>query len=205
MPLSLDNFIDIKEVGSGTSAAVFSATRKKGGQAVALKRTLITSQAARVAAHREYSLLEQFPHLHLVETRDSFEHTYPDGSTYHFTVLELALRDLSFLLGPKAPRDGSNFATLLRYCAELLLAIEHLHSFKITHRDIKLANCFLRVSGELILGDLGSSRVYGGDGSLTIVGASDAPAGSPRLLHRPPPSSSPFLPQARRPTCRPSC
>jgi len=41
------------------------------------------------------------------------------------------------------------------YCAELILALEHMHALNICHRDVKPDNCFLDEEGHIVLGDLG--------------------------------------------------
>jgi len=48
--------------------------------------------------------------------------------------------------------------TVWRYFIEALLAVNHLHSKKIIHRDIKSLNLFLTESGDIMLGDLGIAR-----------------------------------------------
>ena len=41
---------------------------------------------------------------------------------------------------------------------QLLHAVSYLHSLKVIHRDLKLENCFLDGSLNLVLGDFGVSK-----------------------------------------------
>ena len=48
-------------------------------------------------------------------------------------------------------------------------ALEHLHSKRIIHRDIKIVNVFLDESFSVKLGDLGVSRALDGDDVCVCV------------------------------------
>ncbi|GMH45770.1 hypothetical protein BSKO_13733 [Bryopsis sp. KO-2023] len=56
-----------------------------------------------------------------------------------------------------------NFNMTRFICAQVLIALEHLHQVGITHRDVKLENVFLDASGYLMLGDFGLSAEQGAD------------------------------------------
>jgi 3-phosphoinositide dependent protein kinase-1 len=49
------------------------------------------------------------------------------------------------------------------YAAEILLAIEHLHSRKIIHRDLKPENILLRANGHIVVTDFGTARIVADD------------------------------------------
>ncbi|EFJ51338.1 hypothetical protein VOLCADRAFT_34315, partial [Volvox carteri f. nagariensis] len=61
---------------------------------------------------------------------------------------------------------------LLDLFAQVLLAIQHVHSKNILHRDLKTQNIFLTSGGSIRLGDFGISRPLNGtmDLASTIIG-----------------------------------
>eukprot|EP01105_Mastigella_eilhardi_P011065 TRINITY_DN2552_c0_g1_i2.p1 TRINITY_DN2552_c0_g1~~TRINITY_DN2552_c0_g1_i2.p1 ORF type:complete len:594 (-),score=129.17 TRINITY_DN2552_c0_g1_i2:1425-3116(-) len=58
------------------------------------------------------------------------------------------------------PVDPALFpeATVLSYCRQILLAVEHLHRNRILHLDIKPTNILVKRDGTLMLADFGCSR-----------------------------------------------
>ncbi len=56
------------------------------------------------------------------------------------------------------------------YAAEILLAIEHLHSRKIIHRDLKPENVLIRANGHIVVTDFGTARIVAEDEADLITG-----------------------------------
>ena len=60
-------------------------------------------------------------------------------------------------------RQGLPETVVWRLLIQLLLALRHMHSQRVLHRDIKSLNVFLSESGTVKLGDLGVAKVRGSD------------------------------------------
>jgi eukaryotic-like serine/threonine-protein kinase len=147
-----------REIGRGGNARIFLA-KNPGGQYVALKilhpELLVSVAADRFL--REIRLASQLDHPHIAKLLDSGEQewlvyyvmSYAEGAT---------LREYL---------DGSNRMTVaetLRLADDLLDALDHAHSRKIIHRDVKPANVVLSANGAILL-DFGIARAVAASGT----------------------------------------
>jgi serine/threonine protein kinase len=147
-----------REIGRGGNARIFLA-KNPAGQYVALKilhpELLVSVAADRFL--REIRLASQLDHPHIAKLLDSGEQewlvyfvmSYAEGAT---------LREYL---------DGSNRMTIaetLRLADDLLDALDHAHSRKIIHRDVKPANVVLSANGAILL-DFGIARAVAASGT----------------------------------------
>eukprot|EP00960_Hanusia_phi_P037288 752844-Hanusia_phi.AAC.3 len=75
---------------------------------------------------------------------------------------------------------------LWRVLCELSLALHHLHSNRIIHRDIKIVNVFLDHNNTIKLGDLGVSRVLEGEEEMAQSRVGTPLYLAPELIRRQP-------------------
>jgi p21-activated kinase 1 len=143
-----DMYEDMKQVGAGASGTVFLATRKDTNEKVALKQMLLSRQPKEGVVVNEILLMQQARHPAIVNYQDSFLFEealwvvmdYVDGE------------DLTQVL----TANDMDEAQMALVCRETLLALEHLHSRNIVHRDIKSDNIMVSlVDGRIVLTDFG--------------------------------------------------
>lgn len=142
MSLSLDNFDIGQLLGRGGFATVYRARERSTGKDVAIKviskdfsdSKNHTQQHERII--NEIKLHTRLSHPNIVKNLGSFE-----DENYYYIVLELCrFGTLYHYLKRNGPMDEKTAANVLR---QLLLAIEHIHSADIVHRDLKLSNILL--------------------------------------------------------------
>lgn len=136
--------------GGGELRAVKSIFKKRDGKPLEEKR------AARVV--EELAILNAaHDHPFIVGVHGAFE----DAHCYHIVLEYCSNGSLAVWLGDEP--FAEEIARLA--AAEMVLALEHLHSLRIVYRDLKPENCLVRASGHIVLADFGiSRRLEGGEG-----------------------------------------
>jgi len=144
-------------IGEGAYANVFKALQKDNNQYVAIKqldKSMLVKLGKAQYALSEKQILSAVNHPNVIKLFATFQ----DETSLYF-ALELCsngeLLDLLQKIG-KFTEQQTKF-----YAAELLLAVEHLHSKNIIHRDIKPENLLLDEQFHLKLADFSSAKMFG--------------------------------------------
>ena len=158
----MERFEKLKSLGRGAQGTVILVRRKADKSKFVLKRVLMDDQSSedRAGVMNEIKVLSMTAHPNVVGYFGSF---MEDGVLN--VVMEFA--DAGSLHQHIA-RAKSPFpeAQVTSYFAQLILALDHLHSMKVLHRDIKTKNVMMTRAGVVKLGDFGLSKVLGSQHSF---------------------------------------
>ena len=164
----VSNLKVIKALGSGAFGKAWLAvhTQTKRGYALkALDKQMVKKQNWTSVVVREKEILAHLsPHPNVITMHNSFQ-----SPTQLFMLMELATGGELFQLLEKCERFPPVHARF--YCANVVLAIGHLHKHGIVFRDLKPENLLLSSTGYLKLIDMGFAKRLGrGEKTYTLCG-----------------------------------
>src|SRR5688572_22892067 len=155
-------------ISSGGMGAVYRASDRQNGAAVAVKRLLDRRQAARFEI--EARLLEQLRHPRVVRVVD-----YLQDESGQYLVMELVEGpDLGRVLMERGSH-GLQLAEALEHVRQACEALQYVHEQQIVHRDVKPQNMILSQDG-IVMVDFGVARELG-DADQGTIGV-----GTPRFM-----------------------
>jgi serine/threonine protein kinase len=152
---SIDDFEIIKPISRGAFGRVFLAKKRTTGDLFAIK---VLKKADMIRKNAVESILAERDIL--ISVRNPFVVRF----FYSFTCRENLYLVMEYL-------NGGDLYSLLRnlgcldedvarvYIAEVVLALEYLHSLRVVHRDLKPDNLLIAHDGHLKLTDFGLSKV----------------------------------------------
>ncbi|KAK8503970.1 hypothetical protein V6N13_021745 [Hibiscus sabdariffa] len=152
---SIDDFEIIKPISRGAFGRVFLAKKRTTGDLFAIK---VLKKADMIRKNAVESILAERDIL--ISVRNPFVVRF----FYSFTCRENLYLVMEYL-------NGGDLYSLLRnlgcldeevarvYIAELVLALEYLHSLHVVHRDLKPDNLLIAHDGHIKLTDFGLSKV----------------------------------------------
>lgn len=188
-----DLAIDYKKPrGVGTCATVYEATFLPEKLDVAVKEIDAFNPVLLRQGMTEAVTLLAHPHPHSLRCFGYCLHTFADldpdskrrARRFLYIVLERAKGDLKHVA---CASDSEKFL----YCGQVVLAVDHLHTNGLVHRDIKLANILVLESGDAVLADAGIVRtatLAAGDDPTDIGASRDATSFPPSHPPNPHPS-----------------
>jgi len=162
---SLDNLDLVKTVGTGTFARVCLCRHKISSNFFALK-ILSLHDVIRLKqvehVKNEKNILKEIKHPFLI----SLSWSWKDSSFLYLLFPYIPGGELFSYL-----RSAGRFtpAATLFYSAEIVTALEYLHSLSIAYRDLKPENLLLDREGHIIITDFGFAKVIS-DRTWTLCG-----------------------------------
>jgi DNA-binding SARP family transcriptional activator len=160
-----------REIGRGSVAAVYLATDRKHGRAVALKmlKPEIAAGSDRRRFQREIGLLAKLHHPHILPLYDSGLLPLAGGREGLYYVMPYVEGET---LRQRLERDGTlSLADALRITCEVADALGYAHRQNVVHRDIRPENILLE-GGHALVTDFGIARaleVSGESGSSSAL------------------------------------
>jgi serine/threonine protein kinase len=181
IPTGLARYLKLEKLGEGNYGAVYKARDRVSGQLVALKKIKLDEEDEGVpsTALREVALLQDCVHPAIV----GLEEVILEGKQLYlvFEFLDLDLRRYldnitaaapavpvaSFPSpgaaarqngGKPVPIRGLPLPLVKSYTYQLLQGVEHMHSHRHLHRDLKPQNLLINRVGAMKIADLGLAR-----------------------------------------------
>ena len=151
------SFLDFKVVsliGAGSSGSVYHVVDKVTSRDFAMKIIPTGSENAELAL-REYFTLREVSGAPFTITLRGF---FADDVNYYLLTDYFPSGDIY----AQVARTGKMTSSQVRYfIAELIIALEYIHSKKIIHRDVNPTNILADKEGHIVLADFGVSRSFG--------------------------------------------
>lgn len=135
---------------------MYLCERNHNKQKIVVKSIAVDSNQEQLqSAKNEVTILKSFKHPNIVQY---YDHFFKHGCFY--IVMEYATQGTLYEYLSELKPNYLNLQKVMCYFSQILMAIHHIHSKKVIHRDLKSENVFLSGSMRDIvkIGDFGISK-----------------------------------------------
>ena len=158
--MSLNEFEQLKRIGTGSYSNVYKVSRIEDGKEYALKKVKMTglSSKEKENALNEVRILASINHPNVISYKEAFI-DHPSSSLC--IIMEYA-DDGDLLERIKQQKKLHKYMKeqeIMSIFVQVVRGLKQIHKLNIMHRDLKSANVFLNKNGTVQLGDLNVSKL----------------------------------------------
>jgi serine/threonine protein kinase len=157
---TLAAYTKLERIGRGSYGEVFKVRRHSDGTTLVLKEVSmvgITEQEEREIMN-ETSCMVQLSHPNII----AFVGSFLERGALHIVMEFASGGDLQCLIR-RHVQTGTFLSEdrLWKFLIQLSQGLQHAHSRRILHRDIKASNVFIDANDDIKIGDLGLGKILG--------------------------------------------